>query len=74
MIGAGKFGMDDVYASWVQYCRHWKELGRPQLYFVKTDIVNCYDTILQEKLFSVLEDVFSQVMRTKKHDNKNGCK
>ena len=30
---------------------------------MKTDIVNCYDTILQKKLYSVLEDVFSQVMK-----------
>ena len=54
--------MDDVYAAWSEYNQRWTDLGRPELYFVKTDIVNCYDTILQKQLYSVLEDIFSQVL------------
>ena len=60
-MGAGKFGMDDIYKSWVHYCKHWKNCGRPKLYFVKTDITNCYDSILQDKLYSILENAFQQV-------------
>ena len=70
LVGAGKFGMDDIYKSWVQYCKHWKNLGRPKLYFVKTDITNCYDSILQDKLYSILEHVFQQV-RNKKYSTHN---
>ena len=54
--------MDDVYAAWSEYNQRWTDLGRPELYFVKTDIVNCYDTILQKQLYRVLEDIFSQVL------------
>ena len=54
--------MDDVYASWSEYHQKWNKLGKPELHFVKTDIINCYDTILQNKLYSVLQDVFSQVL------------
>lgn len=34
---------------------------RPELYFVKVDVKSCFDTIKQDKLLALVEDILSEV-------------
>ena len=38
-------------------------LLRPELYFVKVDVKSCFDTIKQDKLLALVEDILSEVNR-----------
>lgn len=61
IVGHGKLGTSDIHASWREFVARWKSQGNPHLYFVKTDIEHCYDTIKQQKLFEILEKIISKV-------------
>ncbi|KAK3592766.1 hypothetical protein CHS0354_003201 [Potamilus streckersoni] len=60
IIGAGKMGTDNIYTAWQAFADRRKQNGSGKLYFVKTDITNCYDTILEKKLFSIIREILEQ--------------
>ncbi|KAL3832037.1 hypothetical protein ACJMK2_023717, partial [Sinanodonta woodiana] len=60
IIGAAKFGTDDIYTAWQAFADRQKQNGSRKLYFVKTDISNCYDTILAKKLFNIIREILEQ--------------
>ncbi|KAL4222367.1 Telomerase reverse transcriptase [Mactra antiquata] len=62
IIGHGAFGLDDVYTTLQSYIQKWKCHGKPKLYFVKTDITNCYDSMNQQKLLRILKETLSKEM------------
>ena len=61
LIGHGVLGIDGIYKSWIEFVGRWKNYGCPRLYFVKTDICKCYDTIIQNKLYDVMENILTTV-------------
>ncbi|XP_052803622.1 telomerase reverse transcriptase-like isoform X2 [Mya arenaria] len=60
IIGHGKFGNDDIYTAWKQFALKWSKSGKPELYFVKTDIAKCYDSMVQTKVYEILEKLLNQ--------------
>ncbi|XP_053373779.1 uncharacterized protein LOC123531834 isoform X2 [Mercenaria mercenaria] len=62
IIGHGKLGTNDIYKSWKSLVGDWKKSDCPKLYFVKTDISNCYDSIRQNKLYAIMEDILKKEM------------
>ncbi|XP_013380608.1 telomerase reverse transcriptase [Lingula anatina] len=62
LVGSSVFGLDDIYAQWRNFVlkRRAAEDTGP-LYFVKADIEKCFDTILPEKLYSVVENALNSV-------------
>lgn len=44
------------------------ELVRPKLYFVKVDAQACYDTIKQDKLLEIVEDILEEVRHILKRE------
>ncbi|KAH3716234.1 hypothetical protein DPMN_058953 [Dreissena polymorpha] len=63
LVGSGKLGMNDIHASWAQYMAIWRQGGARKLYFVKTDISNCYDSIIQEKLVQIMETIIKEELQ-----------
>ncbi|XP_052259795.1 LOW QUALITY PROTEIN: telomerase reverse transcriptase-like [Dreissena polymorpha] len=63
LVGSGKLGMNDIHASWAQYMAIWRQGGARKLYFVKTDISNCYDSIIQEKLVQIMESIIKEELQ-----------
>ena len=61
LLGYGKLGTDEIHSAWNQFKQNWRGQGQPDLYFVKTDISRCYDSILQPKLFQIMEKIFDEV-------------
>lgn len=61
VVGHGKFGMADVLVAWRNFVQKWREAGKPGLFFAKTDIVNCFDSIQQEKLYDIVKRVIEKV-------------
>jgi len=61
ILGDGLLGLDDVHRVWRCYVAAWVGMGRPQVFMVKTDIANCYDSMDQGRLFTILEELLTQV-------------
>ncbi|XP_041366728.1 telomerase reverse transcriptase-like [Gigantopelta aegis] len=61
IVGSSLFGLDDTYKAWVKFIAH-RSLNNDHrlLYFVKTDIAGCFDTIRQEKLYSIVSDILKK--------------
>ncbi|XP_064614609.1 telomerase reverse transcriptase-like [Liolophura sinensis] len=61
IVGMSVFGVDDIYARWKYFIlsRKNKNDGRP-LYFVSVDVKDCYDSINQQKLFSIITGIIRQ--------------
>lgn len=64
LVGHGQLGTSDIHRSWRDFVSQWTAAGKPKLYFVKTDIVNCYDSVCQQKLYNILENILSEVFIT----------
>lgn len=60
LLGSAKFGTNEIYLSWKPFKMKWEMNHRKPLYFVKTDVINCYDNIRQEKLYNIMEEIFKQ--------------
>ncbi|XP_050415889.2 telomerase reverse transcriptase [Patella vulgata] len=60
-LGSTVFGTDDVYLKLKHFIQQRKDnQDNRELYFVKTDISNCYDTIKPEKLHDIIKDILQQ--------------
>jgi len=59
-MGASVLGTNEIYARFKDFKTRMGD-RRPKLYFVKVDIKACFDTIEQEKLLKVIEEVLEEV-------------
>lgn len=58
-LGSSTFSTDDIHRIWEKFSVARKERGDTRrLYFVKVDIKDCYDSINQSHLFSILKSIF----------------
>lgn len=74
VLGASVLGFNDAHAKVSTFVQKLKKVQRnfkcvnillaftslPALYFVSTDIKQCYDRIIQDKLFPIVEKVVSE--------------
>ncbi|CDZ98129.1 telomerase reverse transcriptase [Phaffia rhodozyma] len=60
LFGASILGADDIYPKIVDFKRRVTQHGAelPRFYFVKVDVRSCFDTIDQDTLMCVLNDIF----------------
>ncbi|XP_048238967.1 telomerase reverse transcriptase-like isoform X2 [Haliotis rufescens] len=58
LLQSSKFGFQDIYEAFREFVvkRRARQDTRP-LYFVKTDINKCFDTIVQEKLYFIVKAI-----------------
>jgi len=61
ILGHGKLGTGEIHYVWRDFITTWQSQEKPELYFVKTDIIHCYDTIRQDKLSSILDKLLRMV-------------
>lgn len=56
LLGSSKFSLNDIHESWKKFVLARRQRGdeRP-LYFVKVDIKNCYDSIIQDRLYAIVQ-------------------
>lgn len=58
LLGSSQFSLNDIHESWRKFAlaRRQRGDGRP-LYFVKVDIKNCYDSIIQDRLYAIVQQM-----------------
>lgn len=56
LLGSSKFSLNDIHETWKKFVLARRQRGdeRP-LYFVKVDIKNCYDSIIQDRLYAIVQ-------------------
>ncbi|XP_067649406.1 telomerase reverse transcriptase-like isoform X2 [Haliotis asinina] len=58
LLKSSKFGFQDIYETLREFAvKRQARQDTRQLYFVKTDINKCYDSIIQQKLYSIVKDI-----------------
>ena len=53
-FGFSVFNYDDIMRRYEHFVNQWKDVGKPQLYFVTMDIEKCYDSVDSKKLCEFL--------------------
>ncbi|XP_046572024.1 telomerase reverse transcriptase-like [Haliotis rubra] len=58
LLKSSKFGFQDIYEAFREFAvKRQARQDTRQLYFVKTDINKCYDSIMQQKLYTIVKDI-----------------
>lgn len=52
-FGYSVFDNEQIIDKYSKFVKKWKEIGKPELYFLALDIKKCYDSINAQKLLEL---------------------